>query len=200
MASHAKDNTLPRGKTSAKRANGRVPSDDGGRSRERADVPFLYPTKNSLPEDVRSQVVPLLNQRLAECIDLQSQCKQAHWNVKGPSFIGLHELFDQINEAVEEYVDRIAERVVQLGGIAEGTAAVVATRTSLLEYPLTLRTGAEHVAALSDVLAQFGRAARIGIEEMNDLQDADSADLLTEISRGMDKWLWFLEAHLHGER
>jgi len=200
MASHAKDNTLPRGKTSAKRANGRVPSDDGGRSRERADVPFLYPTKNSLPEDVRSQVVPMLNQRLADCIDLQSQCKQAHWNVKGPSFIGLHELFDQINEAVEEYVDRIAERVVQLGGIAEGTAAVVATRTSLLEYPLTLRTGAEHVAALSDVLAQFGRAARIGIEEMNDLQDADSADLLTEISRGMDKWLWFLEAHLHGER
>ena len=76
----------------------------------------------------------------------------------------------------------------------------MATRTSLLEYPLTLRTGAEHVAALSDVLAQFGRAARIGIEEMNDLQDADSADLLTEISRGMDKWLWFLEAHLHGER
>ena len=130
MASHAKDNTLPRGKTSAKRANGRVPSDDGGRSRERADVPFLYPTKNSLPEDVRSQVVPMLNQRLADCIDLQSQCKQAHWNVKGPSFIGLHELFDQINEAVEEYVDRIAERVVQLGGIAEGTAAVVATRTS----------------------------------------------------------------------
>ena len=200
MASHAKDNTLPRGKTSAKRVNGRAPSDDGGRSRERADVPFLYPTKNSLPEDVRSQVVPLLNQRLAECIDLQSQCKQAHWNVKGPSFIGLHELFDQINEAVEGYVDLIAERVVQLGGIAEGTAAVVATRTSLLEYPLTLRTGAEHVAALSDVLAQFGRAARIGIEEMNELQDADSADLLTEISRGMDKWLWFVEAHLHGER
>jgi len=198
MASHAKDNTLPRGKTSARRVNGRVPIDDGDRSRERADVPFLYPTKNSLPEDVRSQVVPLLNQRLAECIDLQSQCKQAHWNVKGPSFIGLHELFDQINEAVEGYVDLIAERVVQLGGIAEGTAAVVATRTSLLEYPLTLRTGAEHVAALSDVLAQFGRAARIGIEEMNDLQDADSSDLLTEISRGIDKWLWFVEAHQQG--
>ena len=163
-------------------------------------MPFLYPTKNSLPEDVRSQVVPLLNQRLADCIDLQSQCKQAHWNVKGPSFIGLHELFDQIDEAVEAYVDLIAERVVQLGGIAEGTAAVVATRTSLLEYPLTLRSGAEHVAGLSDVLAQFGRAVRIGIEEMNELQDADSADLLTEISRGMDKWLWFVEAHLHGER
>jgi starvation-inducible DNA-binding protein len=168
-------------------------------NRERPDTPYLYPTKNSLPEDVRAQVVPLLNQRLAECIDLQTQCKQAHWNVKGPSFIGLHELFDQINEAVEEYVDLIAERVVQLGGVAEGTARVVAQRTSLIDYPLTLRTGAEHVAALSDALAEFGRAARVGIEEMNELEDADSADLLTEVSRGIDKWLWFVEAHQQGE-
>jgi starvation-inducible DNA-binding protein len=196
MASRAKDTTLRQRKSSAKHATNRVLSDDGDRSRERADAPFLYPTKNSLPEDARLQVVPLLNQRLAECIDLQTQCKQAHWNVKGPSFIGLHELFDQINEAVEEYVDLIAERVVQLGGIAEGTARVVVTRTSLLEYPLTLHTGAEHVAALSDVLAQFGRAARIAIEEMNELEDADSADILTEVSRGIDKWLWFVEAHL----
>jgi starvation-inducible DNA-binding protein len=172
---------------------------DGDRSRERATSPYLFPTKNSLPEDVRLQVVPLLNQRLAECIDLQTQCKQAHWNVKGPSFIGLHELFDQINEAVEEYVDLIAERVVQLGGVAEGTAHVVAQRTTLIDYPLTLRTGAEHVAALSDALAEFGRASRLGIEEMNELEDADSADLLTEVSRGLDKWLWFVEAHQQGE-
>jgi starvation-inducible DNA-binding protein len=198
MASHAKNAVLERGKTSAKRVNDRVPSTNGDRSRERPGVPFLYRTKNSLPDDVRSQVVPLLNQRLADCIDLQSQCKQAHWNVKGPSFIGLHRLFDEINEAVEEYVDLIAERVVQLGGIAEGTVRIVATRTSLLEYPLTLRAGAEHVAGLSDVLAQFGRATRIGIEEMNELEDADSADLLTEVSRGIDKWLWFVEAHQQG--
>src|SRR5438105_12381115 len=195
MASHAKDNTLPRGKTSAKRVNGRAPSDDGGRSRERADVPFLYPTKNSLPEDVRSQVVPLLNQRLAECIDLQSQCKQAHWNVKGPSFIGLHKLFDEINEAVEGYVDLIAERIVQLGGIAEGTIGAVEGRSTLVDYPLTLSTGAEHVAALSDALSGFARAARVGIEEMQELKDADSADMLTDVSRGVDQWLWFVEAH-----
>jgi starvation-inducible DNA-binding protein len=201
MASHTKDAALQRGKTSPKRVNDRVPSANGDRSRERAAaLPFLYPTKNSLAEDVRAQVVPLLNQRLAECIDLQSQCKQAHWNVKCPSFIGLHKLFDEINAAVEDYVDLIAERVVQLGGIAEGTVRVVATRTSLLDYPLTLRTGAEHVAALSDVLAQFGRAARIGIEEMNDLEDADSADLITEVSRGIDKWLWFVEAHLQSDQ
>ena len=155
----------------------------------------LYPTKNSLPEATRLEVAGLLNQRLADCIDLQAQCKQAHWNVKGPTFIALHKLFDEINEDVEEYVDLIAERIVQLGGIAEGTVGVVAERSTLIDYPLALSTGAEHVAALSDALAAFGRAARMGIEEMNDLEDADSADILTEISRGVDKWLWFVEAH-----
>ena len=155
----------------------------------------LYPTKNDLPEASRTEAIELLNQRLADCIDLQTQCKQAHWNVKGPSFIALHKLFDEVNEDVEEYVDLIAERVVQLGGIAEGTARIVAQRSALIDYPLTLSTGGEHVAALSDALAEFGRSARIGIDEMNDLKDADSADILTEISRGLDKWLWFVEAH-----
>src|SRR5881296_77656 len=157
-----------------------------------------YPTKNDLPEAARGEAVALLNQRLADCIDLQTQCKQAHWNVKGPTFIALHKLFDEINEDVEGYVDLIAERVVQLGGIAEGTVGVVADRSTLVDYPLALATGAEHVAALSDALAAFGRTARVGIEEMNELEDADSADILTEISRGVDKWLWFVEAHQQG--
>ena len=158
-------------------------------------TPRLYPTKNDLPEAARREAIGLLNQRLADCIDLQTQCKQAHWNVKGPTFIALHKLFDEVNEAVEEYVDLLAERVVQLGGIAEGTVGVVAERSTLLDYPLVLSTGAEHVAALSDALAMFGRTVRVGIEEMNDLEDAGSADILTEISRGVDKWLWFVEAH-----
>jgi starvation-inducible DNA-binding protein len=158
----------------------------------------VYPTKNDLPEASRLEAITLLNQRLAECIDLQTQCKQAHWNVKGPTFIALHKLFDEINEDVEEYVDLIAERVVQLGGIAEGTVGVVADRSTLVDYPLALSTGAEHVAALSDALAAFGRTARVGIEEMNELEDAGSADILTEISRGVDKWLWFVEAHQQG--
>jgi starvation-inducible DNA-binding protein len=155
----------------------------------------LYPTKNDLPEAGRREAVGLLNQRLADCIDLQCQCKQAHWNVKGPSFIALHKLFDEINEAVEDYVDLLAERVVQLGGIAEGTIGVVQERTTLPGYPLTLTSGPEHVAALADALAGFGRTVRVGIEEMNELEDADSADILTEISRGVDQWLWFVEAH-----
>lgn len=157
-----------------------------------------YSTKNDLPEGARREVVALLNQRLADCIDLQTQSKQAHWNVKGASFIALHKLFDEINAAVAEYADLLAERVVQLGGIAEGTVGVVAERSTLVDYPIGLSTGAEHVAALSDALATFGRTVRVGIEEMNELEDAGSADILTEISRGVDKWLWFVEAHQQG--
>src|SRR5512145_1588061 len=152
-----------------------------------ADNTKLFPTKNDLPEDKRVEVIGLLNQRLAEAIDLQTQCKQAHWNVKGPSFIGLHMLFDDVNEDVECYVDLIAERVVQLGGVAEGTIGAVETRSKLPDYPIGIATGPEHVAALSDALGAFGRAARITIEEMNELEDAGSADVLTEISRGVDK-------------
>jgi starvation-inducible DNA-binding protein len=181
-----------------------TPRRDGGKTRQQRPVENpartravtkLYPTKNDLPEDKRVEVIALLNQRLAEAIDLQTQCKQAHWNVKGPAFIGLHKLFDEVNEDVEEYVDLIAERVVQLGGIAEGTVGAVEGRSTLPDYPLALSTGNEHVAALSDALGAFGRTVRIGIEEMNELEDAGSADMLTEVSRGVDKWLWFVEAH-----
>ena len=161
----------------------------------RFDVPRTYATKNDLADNVRIEVINLLNQRLADAIDLSLQCKQAHWNVKGPSFIALHHLFDDVHGAVDEYVDLLAERIVQLGGVAEGTVGAVQQRTSLIEYPLTLSSGAEHVAALSDALAQFGRSARIAIDEMNDLKDAASADILTEITRGVDQWLWFVEAH-----
>ncbi len=165
-------------------------------SETRFAKPILRQTKNDLPEQVRIEVARLLNQRLASAIDLQTQCKQAHWNVKGPTFIALHKLFDEVNEEVEDYVDLIAERVVQLGGIAEGTIGAVASRTVLIDYPMTLSSGTEHVAALSDALSEFGRSVRIGIDELNDLEDADGADILTEISRGVDKWLWFVEAHL----
>ncbi len=189
---HRKDGRGARAAASRSTAQQTVPAT---RSREPAR---LFQTKNNLPEATRVEVIALLNQRLADCIDLQTQCKQAHWNVKGPTFIALHKLFDEINESVEEYVDLIAERIVQLGGIAEGTIGAVEGRSTLVDYPLTLSSGAEHVAALSDALAAFGRTARVGIEEMNELEDAGSADILTEISRGVDQWLWFVEAHQQG--
>jgi len=164
-------------------------------AREAAEGTLLYETKNPLPADTRAEVVALLNDRLADCADLQSQCKQAHWNVKGPQFIALHKLFDDIYEATGEYVDLIAERIVQLGGIAEGTVRAAAARSSLAEYPLVLSSGEEHVAALSSVLAQFSEKAREGITTLEELEDPDSMDILTEVSRGVDKWLWFVEAH-----
>ena len=160
----------------------------------------MFKTKNDVPEATRVKVVELLNARLADCIDLQTQTKQAHWNVKGPNFIALHELFDQINEDVEDYVDDIAERAVQLGGVAEGTARRVAERSSLSEYPAKAVDGRSHVEALSSALAAFGAAARKGIDQANDLGDLDTADLFTEMSRSVDKWLWFVEAHLQAER
>src|SRR5215471_8172040 len=121
----------------------------------------LYETENDLPKDSRVEVIGLLNQRLADILDLQTQLKQAHWNVKGPHFIGLHELFDKIAEDVESYVDMIAERVVQLGGIAEGTARVAAARSRLEEYPLDIAEGAAHVEAVASALSTFGREARM---------------------------------------
>lgn len=159
------------------------------------DAPRMHETKNDLPEKIRLQVATLLQERLADATDLMIQAKQAHWNVKGPSFIALHELFDKISEDSEEYVDLIAERIVQLGGVAEGTIQLAAQRSKLPEYPLNISGGSEHVAALSGTLALFGELTRKAIDQANELKDADTADILTEISRGADKYLWFVEAH-----
>ena len=160
----------------------------------------MFKTKNDLPETTRIKAIELLNARLSDCIDLQTQTKQAHWNVKGPNFIALHELFDKVNEDVEGYVDDIAERAVQLGGVAEGTARMAAKRSSLSEYPANAVDGRSHVEALSSALAAFGKAARKAINDADALGDVDTSDLFTEISRGVDKWLWFVEAHLQAER
>jgi starvation-inducible DNA-binding protein len=160
----------------------------------------MFKTKNDLSEGTRVKAIELLNARLADCKDLQTQVKQAHWDVKGPNFISLQLLFDKINDDVENYVDEIAERAVQLGGVAEGTARMVAKRSSLTEYPASEVDSRSHVEALSSALAAFGKEARKAIEEAGDLGNLNTADLFTEVSRGIDKWLWFVEAHLQAER
>src|SRR5262249_35734714 len=124
----------------------------------------LLKTQNDLPKKVRSKVIELLNDNLAEILDLGLQAKQAHWNVKGPHFIGLHELFDKVAEELEEYTDNIAERAVELGGIALGTVQVIAKHSSLAAYPLNISSGKQHVAALSGALAKFGAGARTAID------------------------------------
>jgi starvation-inducible DNA-binding protein len=141
-------------------------------------------------------VVGILNARLANSIDLMPQAKQAHWNVKGVNFIALHKLFDEIVDAAEEYMDLLAERVVQLGSTAEGTIQVAAKRTELKEYSLLIAAEREHVEALSSALATYGKSVRQAINQTDECGDQDTADIFTEISRGVDKYLWFVEAHL----
>ena len=166
----------------------------------RSATKIPYDTSNDVPKGVRSQVIDLLNQRLADAVDLDSQARQAHWNVKGPAFIALHQLFDEIHEAVDGYVDLLAERVVQLGGIAAGTARTAAERSKLSEYPHAIGDGVEHVKALTRALAEFGGLVRSSIDETSAWGDQGSADICTEICRGVDKWLWFVEAHGQGRK
>ena len=156
----------------------------------------MYKTKIDLSEKVRRNIIVILNDRLANAIDLQSQVKQAHWNVKGPHFIALHELFDKISAVVFEQIDEIAERVTSLGGTAEGTVAVAAKRSKLKNYPLSITAGKDHLFYLSTQIAAFGKSVRAAIADSDELGDADTAELFTGISRDLDKYLWFLEAHL----
>ena len=160
----------------------------------------MNPTKNDLSAEQRTSLAQLLNERLADLIDLGLQAKQAHWNVKGPTFIALHELFDSVAEEIEVFVDDVAERVVALGGIAEGTIGIVGKRTKLAAYPPNITSGRDHVEALSTALATFGKAVRADIDRATELGDTDTADLFTGISRDIDKKLWFVEAHLQGDK
>jgi starvation-inducible DNA-binding protein len=160
----------------------------------------MFETRNDIPAATRKSVNELLNARLADAIDLGTQIKHAHWNVKGPSFIALHELFDKVAETVEDQVDTIAERVTALGGTARGTLASISHTTSLKPYPEEISDGMDHVEALSAVVADFGRKVRAAIGESAELGDADTSDLFTGISRETDKNLWLLEAHLYRKR
>jgi starvation-inducible DNA-binding protein len=159
----------------------------------------LHPTRNDLREKTRRAIIELLNQQLADVLDLGLQAKQAHWNVKGPHFIGLHELFDKVAEQLEEFTDEIAERAVELGGVALGTIQSISKKSRLSRYPLDLTSGQKHVAALSGSLAKFGTTTRAAIDTAARAGDADTADLFTEVSRGVDKLLWLVEAHMQAK-
>ena len=158
---------------------------------------MTYTSRLDLHQHVRKEVIQLLQARLSDALDLEAQTKQAHWNVKGPQFIQLHELFDAVHTAVEEFVDIIAERIVTLGGIADGRVQTTANSTSLLEYALRTAGGEAHLQAVAAALGQFGKLVRADIDHATTAGDADSADLFTEVSRETDKQLWFVEAHLY---
>ena len=162
-------------------------------------TPHLFPTRIDLAAEIRTQVIDLLNQQLADSLDLSSQTKQAHWNVKGAEFYQLHELFDTLAAAVLASVDRIAERATALGGTALGTVRMAATASRLSEYPLDAIDSLAHVEALAVRFASYATTTRAAIDTATTCGDADTADMFTEISRGVDKQLWFLEAHLQAQ-
>lgn len=159
----------------------------------------MHSSRQDMPAKRRQKVIQLLNARLVDAIDLSMQAKQAHWNIKGPQFIALHELFDKIAERAEEHVDALAERVVTLGGTALGTVRTVAAKTSLQAYPENIFSGPEHLQALADSLARSAKSCRAAIEIADDLDDEVTTDLFNEITAALDKDLWFVEAHLQSK-
>jgi len=161
-------------------------------------APRTFKTSNDLSASVREKMIDLLNQQLADTLDLYSQTKQAHWNVKGPNFYQLHLLFDEHAAHAVAWVDLIAERAVMLGGYATGTVRMSAGNSALEEFPTDITDGMEHVQALVDRWSTYAASTREAIENAEKAGDADTADLFTEISRQVDMDLWFLEAHLQG--
>jgi starvation-inducible DNA-binding protein len=153
-------------------------------------------THIDLPETDRGPLIELLNKRLADTADLYSQVKQAHWNVKGPDFFQLHQLFDQLAGELFPYIDLIAERATALGGVATGTVRMAAASSQLPEYPVEATEGQRHVKALIERYTIFTAAIRKAIDLADERHDRSTADLFTEISRTADKQLWFLEAHV----
>jgi starvation-inducible DNA-binding protein len=156
----------------------------------------MQPTRNTLSENIRGQSVELLNKHLAAAIDLHGQLKQAHWNVRGPAFIAIHELFDKVSVEVENYSDLLAERARGLGGTARGTIQIAAERSYLIPYPLGIADEQQHVFAVSGTLAAFGQSIQEAIRQATAYGDANTADLFTQMSRGIDQQLWFVESHI----
>jgi starvation-inducible DNA-binding protein len=156
----------------------------------------MYSTRIDIPEATRVRVTELLNTTLAGTHDLWSQVKQAHWNVKGMNFYQLHLLFDEIATVVYEYIDLVAERITALGGEAHGTVRAAAKGSFLPEYPTLPISEKEHVTALAERLAAYGKHIREGMTKTEEYNDMSTNDIYIEISREIDKKLWFIEAHL----
>jgi starvation-inducible DNA-binding protein len=155
-----------------------------------------YKTRNDLSANAKSESINILNAHLADSIDLALLTKQAHWNIKGPQFIALHEMIDGFHTELDEHVDTMAERVAQLGGTALGTTQTVAKGTTLKAYPTDIHTAKAHLAELIDRYGHVANAVRKAIDETGNAGDANTADVFTAYSRALDKALWFLEAHV----
>jgi starvation-inducible DNA-binding protein len=157
----------------------------------------LHPTRMDLPPEIRRYVIQLLNQTLACTVELRSHVKQAGWNVRGQDFAPLQALFATMASELDAYADLVAERIAVLGGVARGTTHTAAMQSKLPEYPDAIVDGRAHVVALAERFAPYARAMRGDIALAADVEDADTAAVYTDLSRGVDKQLWVLEAHLN---
>ena len=155
----------------------------------------LHKTRNDLKSSTKTTVAALLNARLADAIDLALMTKQAHWNLRGRQFISVHQMLDDFRTGIDGHVDILAERIVQLGGVALGTTQAVSEGSSLKAYPTNLISVDDHVAALAERYGDLANATRAAIDASGKAGDADTADIFTAFSRSLDKALWFLEAH-----
>ncbi len=155
-----------------------------------------FSTHIDIPAEKRAGLIEMLNQNLADTLDLYTQVKQAHWNVKGKDFYQLHLLFDEIAGEIEPFVDLLAERATLLGGYATGTARMAAQSSAIPEYPVGAIEGRQHLEALVDRFGIYCQRIRQAIDDSDEIGDPSTADLYTEISRVADKRLWFLEAHI----
>lgn len=154
-----------------------------------------HATRVDLKAKTRAKVVELINARLADAIDLRSHLRQAHWNVRGPRFIALHELFDELTAGLDAQIDDLAERAGQLGGVSIGLVRDVAKASSLPEYPRDAVSGSQHVDAVADSLATVANRCREAIDSSDKAGDTATADLFTGLTRFLDKSLWLVEAH-----
>ncbi|MDP3410413.1 DNA starvation/stationary phase protection protein Dps [Bosea sp. (in: a-proteobacteria)] len=165
-------------------------------STQPATTRIVKNSKVDLESNTKSEIAGLLNARLADGIDLALLTKQAHWNLKGPGFIGVHLMLDGFRNDLDDHVDTVAERIAQLGGIAFGTTQTTAAATSLKPYPTDIVPVSDHLEALIERYADTANRVREAIDACDEAGDAGTADVLTAYSRMLDKALWFLQSNL----
>lgn len=158
-----------------------------------------FQTRNDLASDVRQKIVEMLNTQLAATLDLYTQTKHAHWNIKGPDFYQLHELFDDLATDIFGFIDLIGERTTALGGYALGTLRMASQGSYLPEYPKEAIDGRQHLDALIERYSRYGAECRKCIDTAQNEDDFATGDLFTDVCRAVDKDLWFLEAHVQGQ-